>query len=43
MGKTQLDRELTNGEIEEIVSFLKSLTGKIPEEALSIPVLPATE
>ena len=43
MGKTQLNRELTKGEIEEIVAFLKSLTGTIPEESLTIPLLPSTE
>ena len=43
MGKTQLNRELTRGEIEEIVAFLKSLTGTIPEEALTIPLLPSIE
>jgi len=30
-------------QVEEIVAFLKSLTGKIPEEALTIPLLPSTE
>jgi cytochrome c peroxidase len=41
MGKTQLNRELTKGEIEELVAFLKSLTGIIPKEALEIPLLPS--
>ena len=43
MGKTQLNQELTKEEIEEIVAFLKSLTGVIPNEALEIPLLPSTE
>ncbi len=43
MGKIQLNRELRKEKIEEIVSFLKSLTGTIPEEALTIPLLPSTE
>jgi cytochrome c peroxidase len=43
MGKIQLNRELTKEQVEEIVTFLKSLTGIIPEEALTIPLLPSTE
>jgi len=43
MGKVQLNRDLTKMQVEEIVSFLKSLTGKIPEETLIIPLLPSTE
>ena len=43
MGKVQLNRDLTKEQVEEIVAFLKSLTGIIPEEALTIPVLPSTE
>jgi hypothetical protein len=30
-------------QIEDIVAFLKSLTGKIPEDALKIPLLPLRE
>jgi cytochrome c peroxidase len=40
MGKTQLNQELTKEQIEEIVAFLKSLTGAILKEALEIPLLP---
>ncbi len=43
MGKVQLNRDLTKMQVEEIVAFLKSLTGIIPEEALTIPLLPSTE
>jgi cytochrome c peroxidase len=43
MGKIQLNRDLTKVQVEEIVSFLKSLTGMIPKEALTIPMLPSTE
>jgi cytochrome c peroxidase len=34
MAVTQLDKELTDQEIADIGAFLKTLTGKIPEEAL---------
>ena len=43
MGKVQLGRDLTKVQVEEIVTFLKCLTGIIPEEALTIPLLPSTE
>ncbi len=43
MGKIQLNRDLTKNQVAEIVAFLKSLTGIIPEEALTIPLLPSTE
>ncbi|MCX5908427.1 MAG: c-type cytochrome [Deltaproteobacteria bacterium] len=43
MGKVQLGRDLSKAQVEEIVTFLKSLTGSIPNEALMIPLLPATE
>ena len=43
MGKVQLNRDLTKEQVAEIVTFLKSLTGIIPEEALTIPLLPSTE
>ena len=42
MGKVQLNRALTKEQVEEIVTFLKSLTGMIPKEALEIPLLPST-
>jgi len=40
MGETQLGIELKDKEIEDIVAFLYSLTGVIPENALKLPVLP---
>jgi len=40
MGETQLGIKLTDDEADKIVAFLKSLTGKIPEDALKLPVLP---
>lgn len=43
MGKIQLGKELKNSQVEEVVTFLKSLTGKIPEDALKVPLLPSME
>lgn len=40
MGETQLGVELDEKEITDIVAFLDSLTGVIPENALKMPVLP---
>ena len=40
MAVTQLGRELTDYQVEDITVFLKSLTGDIPEEALMVPELP---
>jgi cytochrome c peroxidase len=40
MGKIQLGKDLNKSQIEEIVTFLKSLTGKISEDALKLPILP---
>jgi cytochrome c peroxidase len=39
MGRIQLNKDLNKVQVEEIVTFLKSLTGTIPEEALIIPLL----
>ncbi|HMK55505.1 MAG TPA: cytochrome c peroxidase [Dissulfurispiraceae bacterium] len=43
MGKVQLGRTLTQEQAASIADFLKSLTGKIPEDALTIPILPSIE
>jgi len=43
MGKIQLGKDLNKSQVEEIVTFLKSLTGKIPEDALKVPLLPSIE
>ena len=43
MAKVQLGKELTGQQAGEIVDFLKSLTGEIPDDALKIPVLPSIE
>jgi cytochrome c peroxidase len=42
MGKIQLGKDLDKSRVEEIVTFLKSLTGEIPEDALKVPLLPST-
>jgi cytochrome c peroxidase len=43
MGKIQLGKDLNKSQGEEIVTFLKSLTGKIPEDALKVPLLPSMD
>jgi cytochrome c peroxidase len=40
MGESQLGMQLSDEEISNIVIFLDSLTGEIPEDALKLPVLP---
>ncbi len=40
MAKVQLGKELTKKELSSIIAFLKTLEGKIPEDALKLPVLP---
>ncbi len=40
MGKIQLGKDLNTSQIEEIVTFLTSLTGEIPENVLEVPLLP---
>jgi cytochrome c peroxidase len=43
MGKVQLGRDLPKEQVQDIVSFLHTLTGKIPQEVLMVPVLPSLE
>jgi len=43
MGKIQLGKDLTKEQIQDIVSFLHALTGKIPGEVMTVPVLPSLE
>ncbi len=43
MGKVQLAKNLANQQVEDIVFFLKSLTGRIPDDALKVPLLPPSE
>jgi len=40
MGKVQLGVDLTDRDVDEIVAFLGSLTGKLPENFATAPVLP---
>ncbi len=40
MGKIQMGKDLNTSQVEEIVTFLKSLTGEIPEDVLKVPLLP---
>jgi len=41
MAKVQLARDLTREQIGDIAAFLTSLTGKIPDAVLAVPVLPS--
>jgi cytochrome c peroxidase len=43
MGKVQLAKDLTKAQVDDILIFLTTLTGNIPETALQIPLLPASE
>ena len=43
MAQLQLEKTLTDAQASDIVAFLKSLTGQIPEEALKVPILPVGE
>lgn len=42
MGELQLDKKFSEEELTNIEAFLKSLTGEIPLEARTLPVLPAS-
>jgi len=43
MGKLQLGKDLPKEQVQDITAFLHALTGEIPEEARTIPVLPSLE
>jgi cytochrome c peroxidase len=43
MGKIQLGKDLDKSRVEEIVAFLNSLTGEIPEDVLKVPLLPSMD
>jgi cytochrome c peroxidase len=43
MGKVQLAKDLTKAQVEDILIFLTTLTGNIPETILQIPLLPASQ
>ena len=40
MGKLQLGRDLSDGEVRDIVAFLETLTGEVPANFAQVPVLP---
>ena len=40
MGRVQLGRTLTDGELADIVAFLESLTGQLPHDFLTAPPIP---
>jgi cytochrome c peroxidase len=40
MGKVQLGKKLTTGQVRDIDAFLNALTGEIPQDVLAIPLLP---
>lgn len=41
MGKLQLGKDLPQEQVRDIAAFLHALTGKIPEDALTVPILPS--
>jgi cytochrome c peroxidase len=43
MAKVQLGRDVSSKQVAEMVDFLKSLTGKISEDAMTVPLLPSRE
>jgi cytochrome c peroxidase len=43
MGKVQLGTDLAKSQLEDLNAFLQSLTGRIPEDAMKVPLLPAAE
>ncbi len=40
MAATQLDMTLSDGQVADIVAFLESLTGELPQQTM--PILPPT-
>ena len=42
MAKVQLGKTLSDGDVKDIVAFLGSLTGRLPKDFESLPVLPTT-
>jgi cytochrome c peroxidase len=40
MGKLQLNKDLTDEQVDEISTFLKTLTGEVPEKYQTAPVMP---
>ncbi|MFZ5863718.1 MAG: cytochrome-c peroxidase [Nitrospirota bacterium] len=42
MGRLQLGTHLTDQEVEQIAAFLHSLEGRVPDDAMRLPALPAS-
>ncbi|MFZ5877529.1 MAG: cytochrome-c peroxidase [Nitrospirota bacterium] len=42
MGRLQLGANLTDDEVDQIAAFLHALEGRIPDEAMRLPVLPSS-
>lgn len=42
MSELQLGKKLSEAEVNDIEAFLKSLTGEVPKEARTLPLLPAS-
>ena len=42
MAKAQLGKELSDAQVKQIVAFLESLTGKLPEHFQTVPILPTS-
>ena len=43
MAKLQLAKDLTGDQAGDITAFLRSLTGRIPESVLIVPMLPQSD
>lgn len=43
MAKLQLGKNFSQNQIVDVVTFLNTLTGAIPKQALEVPVLPAKD
>ena len=42
MAKVQMGKDLAGGQVDDILAFFTSLTGRIPAEVLEAPILPPT-
>lgn len=42
MARAQLGKTLSDTQVKQIVAFLESLTGKLPENFQTVPVLPTS-
>lgn len=42
MGKLQLDKDLTDDQVNDIIAFFYALNGEIPEDARTLPELPSS-